>query len=119
MTEQPDRNYLLEPEIAFDGKRAAEFKQIYVEAVARGPDSLIDYRLDCPKYEFLAYLSEHEKILFHGSNDSDIQLFEPRRRSLDGSEEGSMSAVYATPDGIWSMFFAVLDRKRFRMSMRN
>ena len=56
MMEQPDRNYLLEPEIAFDGKRAAEFKQIYVEAVVRGPDSLIDYRLDCPKYEFLAYL---------------------------------------------------------------
>jgi len=47
----------------------------------------------------------------HGSGDPDIALFEPRQ-SNDLGEFGNQKAVYAASDGLWAMFFAIVDRER-------
>ena len=86
-------------------------------------DALLDTTLggsDCPtirytlpwlKWQFLCHVAEHRDIALHGSGDADIALFEPRQ-SIDLNEFGSRKAVYAAADGIWPMFFAVVDRDR-------
>lgn len=40
-----------------------------------------------------------------------IHLFEPRQ-SIDLNEFGNQKAIYAASDGLWAMFFAVVDRDR-------
>ena len=69
----------------------------------------IDYTLPWPKWQFLCHLSEYHNIALHGSGDPNIALFEPRQ-SKDLNEFGSQKAVYAASDGLWAMFFAIVDR---------
>lgn len=47
--------------------------------------------------------------MLHGSGQSDILEFEPRQ-SNDVREFGNRRAVYAASDGIWPIYFAVMDR---------
>jgi hypothetical protein len=49
----------------------------------------------------------------HGSGDPNIALFEPRQ-SNDLNEFGNQKAVYAASDGLWAMFFAIVDRDRVK-----
>jgi hypothetical protein len=66
-----------------------------------------------PKWQFLCYAAEYGDFALHGSGNPDIALFEPRQSS-DLSEFGNQKAVYAASDGLWAMFFAVVDRERVR-----
>ena len=47
----------------------------------------------------------------HGSGDPNIALFEPRQ-SNDLNDFGNQKAIYAASDGLWAMFFAIVDRDR-------
>lgn len=47
--------------------------------------------------------------MLHGTGEPDIALFEPRQPE-DLSEFGGRRAVFAAMDGIWPMYFAILDR---------
>lgn len=78
----------------------------------------IDYEFDAPKWQFLCYAAEEHGMAVHGSGDPHIALFEPRQAD-DLHEFGNRKAVYAASDGIWPMFFAVVDRSRFAMSVNN
>jgi hypothetical protein len=50
------------------------------------------------------------EVLFHGSNSRTIERFEPREQT---SYHGvPVRAVFATPDPVWPMFFAVTDTQR-------
>ena len=49
-------------------------------------------------------------VLFHGSNDRTIDVFEPREQST--AHDRPVRAVFATPDPLWAMFFAVTDTVR-------
>jgi hypothetical protein len=77
--------------------------------VERGVGALIDYTLAAPRWQFLCYLCDHKDILLHGSGRSDIVEFEPRQ-SNDVAEFGNRRAVYAASDGIWPIYFAIVDR---------
>ncbi|HVC86258.1 MAG TPA: hypothetical protein VNC40_02410 [Gaiellaceae bacterium] len=48
--------------------------------------------------------------LFHGSNARDIRRFEPRDQLT--ARDRPVRAVFATPDPLWAMFFAVTDTGR-------
>jgi hypothetical protein len=80
--------------------------------------SLIDYPLLAPKWQFLSYLCEHREVVLHGSGQPDILEFEPRQ-SNDVSEFGNRRAIYAASDGIWPIYFAVMDRDRGVTSLVN
>ena len=71
----------------------------------------IEFTLPCPKWQFLCYLADHHDIALHGSGDPNISQFEPRQ-SNDLHEFGNQKAIYAASDGLWAMFFAIVDRGR-------
>lgn len=52
----------------------------------------------------------HGDVLFHGSNSRTVEMFEPRPQMT--AWDRPVTAVFATPDPLWAMFFAVTDTAR-------
>ncbi|PYE51831.1 hypothetical protein [Deinococcus yavapaiensis] len=71
-----------------------------------------------PLWPFLCWLTDTRGLLLHGSGVSGLTELKPRRAS-DVSPFGAQEAVYAASDGLWSMFFAILDRERVPMTLAN
>jgi hypothetical protein len=109
--EQPKLNLDVSTRTAFD-----KIIQNFHSGVKTIPS--IPYNLPAPIWQFLCYAADTYPLTLHGSEDSEIQLFEPRQ-SNDLTEFGNQKAVYAAGDGIWAMFFAIVDRSRFAMSVTN
>lgn len=83
------------------------------------PGSLVDYRLPYPKWQYLSYLCETKDLVLHGSQNLTISEVEPRQAN-DIKEFSNRRAIYATTDGIWVIYFAILDRKGYsEMSLFN
>jgi len=110
--------WLRRPEMAIDDQMRSDFDALFAATKAAGAASPVEYALPAPKWQFLCYLVEQHGIVLHGSGDPTIQILEPRR-SNDLTEFGAQTAVYAAGDGLWAMFFAILDRTRYRMSTSN
>ncbi len=107
------------PETAVHDGEAERFDELLRRAIADGPDQPIAYDLPDPKWRFLSHAAETGRFVLHGSGAPDIREFEPRQ-SNDTREFGNRRAVYAASDGIWPMFFAIVDRERFpHMSINN
>lgn len=71
---------------------------------------------------FVQWLKVRDEVIFHGSNRGDIEVFQPIRTSMeigDRAGRGNRGAVYGTHEGLWSMFFAVIDRSKISGSIRN
>jgi hypothetical protein len=58
----------------------------------------------------LAAAARSGDVLFHGSNARTIDVFEPREQLT--AHDRPVTAVFATPDPLWAMFFAVTDTVR-------
>lgn len=110
--------FLPQPAARWDDTTLASFDRLYAEAVENGAGSEIVYTLPAPKWQFLCYLCDYKGILIHGSGNRDIAEFEPRQ-SNDVSEFGNRRAVYAASDGIWPLYFAIVDRERYVTSLVN
>ena len=81
-------------------------------------DELVrDYR-DITLWEFLCGVAERRRIAFHGTGDPNIQSFEPRR-PIDFAPFGDQEAVFATSDPIWAMFYAIVDRVQYDITLSN
>ncbi|WP_029138062.1 cupredoxin domain-containing protein [Nakamurella lactea] len=78
----------------------------------------IDYQLDVPKWRFLQHAVDREGLVLHGSSDPALTMLEPRQPS-DPLEFSDRNAVFAAADGIWPLYFAVVDRARHRMRLLN
>ena len=105
------------PPIDIDADRDAEFARIWQRA-----DGPIDWRSRHPKHAFLQWLMARQEVVFHGSNRRGITRFSTTRESIetdDPTGRGNLQAVYATHDGLWATYFAVVDRARVRGSLRN
>lgn len=103
-------NYFLpQPPVAFDAKIASDFDDLLNQTP---PGSHVDYRLDNPKWQFLSYLCSANHLVLHGSPDPAIEVVEPRK-AVDVKAFSDQEAIYATTDGIWAIFYAIVDRKRF------
>jgi hypothetical protein len=61
-------------------------------------------------YHRLVSAAADRGVLFHGSNTRDIRRFEPRDQLT--ARDRPVKAVFATPDPLWAMFFAVTDTRR-------
>lgn len=101
--------YLKRPVVSRE--KNEDFDQLYRSILERDSTAEIDYTLKAPKWQFLCYLSDTKNILLHGSVNPAIEEFEPRQ-SIDADEFGNRRAIYAASDGIWAMFFALVDRTR-------
>lgn len=78
----------------------------------RNPLRLPETRVPVPGsvHERLELVARGATVLFHGSNARNIQRFEPRDQLT--ARDRPVRAVFATPDPLWAMFFAVTDSQR-------
>jgi hypothetical protein len=83
-------------------------------------DSLKIPRLDSSpadrqdRHAWLCALSDCGLYIFHGSQRGGIEALLPYRESSDITEFGNRQQIFATPDIIWAIWFAVLDRNQIR-----
>ena len=116
MTDLPA--YLLpRPPMPDDAATIAAFERLYAAMVTAGGGE-IAYDLAAPRWQFLCYLTDTKNIVLHGSGNPAIANFEPRK-SNDVNEFGDRRAIYAASDGIWPLYFAILDCDRYGMSLIN
>ena len=110
--------WLQRPGAAPDEATRAAFDALLDETLARGGGPLIDYTLAAPKWQFLCHAADHRGLALHGSGQPDIAEFEPRQPS-DLTDFGNQKAVYAAADGLWAMYFAIVDRDRYPLTLMN
>jgi hypothetical protein len=105
---------LVAPQLDLEATKVTAFDDAFASASTRGR---IEYQLPYPKQEFLRYLVAKRDVVLHGSGNGTIDLFEPTwQTDYFGRVR---KAVFAASDGIWPMFFAILDRSRYHGSLRN
>jgi hypothetical protein len=92
------------------------FDQLLDSALAQTPNSLIDYQLPYPKYEFLNYICYWRGYVAHGTPLPDLNSLQPIRLSHDSSEFGDRKQIFCSPDGIWAMWFAILDKSKIKVT---
>lgn len=117
----PTGQGLLPPEMVLDAGKEADFAEL-LDEVLGGDGGLLDYTLPYPKHEFLRYLAAQDRFIFHGSPKADIEEFSTRRTSMelnDKNGRGNVQGIYGTHDGLWPLFFAVVDRDKITGSIRN
>lgn len=103
--------WLTRPGKELDEESQAAFDELLKATLGSGGCPTIPFTLPWSKWQFLCYLADHHGIAMHGSGNANIALFEPRQ-SNDLNEFGNQKAVYAASDGLWAMFFAIVDRER-------
>jgi hypothetical protein len=103
--------WLPRPSTELDESTRNAFDELFQSTLGLGGSPTIEYTLPWPKWQFLCYLADHHNLALHGSGDPGIALFEPRQ-SNDLNEFGNQKAIYAASDGLWAMFFAIIDRGR-------
>lgn len=110
--------FLARPPLPTDAETLAAFERLFAEAIAYGPEKPVDYTLSAPRWQFLCWLADNKEVVLHGSGNPDIAQFEPRKAN-DVSAFGDREAVYAASDGLWPMYFAMLDRAQYPMTLIN
>lgn len=81
-------------------------------------DAFLGERPEATRWQVLAGVAERANVAFHGTGDPHIASFVPRE-PIDFAPFGSQKAVFATSDPIWAMFYAVVDRDRYRLTLNN
>jgi hypothetical protein len=73
---------------------------------------------DVTPWMFLCGLADRRRIAFHGTGDPNIATFEPRH-PIEYGPFGDQRAVFATSDPVWAMFYAIVDRDRYPITLNN
>jgi hypothetical protein len=96
------------PPIATDETRRRIFDDL-ITAARAGNGTVDAAACPYPLHELLTHLVAEHGLLLHGSNDTTLELLEPRpARDFDTE----LQAVVACDDGIWPIFYAVVARDR-------
>ena len=107
--ELPDY-WLSRPGVEPGPDERASFDRTWDRAIASDDSPLIEVE-PALRWQFLCHLADARGFVLHGSGDPGIDVFEPRQ-AIDLRAFGNQKAVYAAGDGIWAMFFAIVDRDR-------
>lgn len=106
------------PPMPTDPAVLASFDALFDAAIAAGSSRPIPYDLPQPRWQFICHVADTRDVVLHGSGNPDIALFEPRQPN-DTTVFGNQRAVYAASDGLWPMYFAILDRDTFSIFLIN
>lgn len=117
MSDTPDF-MLPRPPVPTDPAVLAAFDQLYEASAAQGPADPIVYDLPAPRWQFICHVADTKDVVLHGSGNPEIAIFEPRQPN-DSTVYGNQKAVYAASDGLWPMYFAILDRVTHPMLLIN
>jgi len=99
-----------------DETRKEIFDLLLDRALIGNPRLPISYNLPYPKSEFLNYVCDWRGFVVHGSPMSDLLTLRPIRKSSDKSEFGNRQQVFASPDAMWAMWFAILDKAKLNLT---
>lgn len=106
-----DASSFLLPRPRFD--QSPEMVTAFEKLIQATPSgAFINYSLPFPKWQFLFYLCETTNLILHGSQNLEIAQVEPKQ-AKDKRAYSNQLAIYATMDGIWVIYFAILDRKKY------
>ena len=94
----------------------AAFDALLASSLLHGRNSLIDYHLPYPKLDFLNYLCDWGGYVAHGSINHELEVLQPIRFSTDSGEFGRREQIFCSPDGIWAMWFAILDKAKCKLT---
>ncbi len=122
LLELPLVERLVAPDLEMTPAKEAAFGALHDEALRLGGAEFVPYDLPYPLWEFVRFLMDRDAYIFHSSGRTDLTELRPERQSMELSDEtgrGNMAAVYGTHDGLWSMFFAIIDRDNLSGSIRN
>jgi len=109
--------FLPEPaSVLSDAKRDA-FGRVFQSMREISLDGAVSYDCPYPKWEYLRYLVRERNVVLHGSNRKDIEVLEPKEQADYSGKR--ITAVFASRDGIWPMFFAIVNTTGYRGSLRN
>jgi len=100
---------LSQPLIESTPERQQAFERLFQATPVGG---LIDYQLPYPKWQYLSWLCETKELVLHGSQNLGIDTVEPQQ-ARDIKAFSKQDAIYATTNGIWVIYFAIIDRKNF------
>ena len=95
------------------------FERLWKQYQLQGENPLISYNLPYPKIDFLNYLCDFGEnlvsggIVAHGSNQGDLTILEPVRKSRDVTEFGNRLQIFATQDATYATWFAILNKTRY------
>jgi hypothetical protein len=72
-----------------------------------------------PRLDFLRWVALNRDVVFHGSPRGDLSELSTERKSRDATSWGDQTAVYATSDPVWAIYFATLRRDTGWRGTRN
>ena len=99
-----------------DETRKQIFDMLLDSVLIGNPRVPISYNLAYPKAEFLNYICDWRGFVVHGSPLHDLTMLQPIRKSSDKSEFGNRQQIFASPDAIWGMWFAILDKAKISLT---
>ena len=109
--------FLPAPVLKMDEGKRKDFEEIYEGLESRENPKEMDYRCLYPKVDFLCYLALEKDVLFHGSKRFGMEELQPKKQTDWNGR--LMEAVFASGDGIWPLFFAIIDQQQYRGLLRN
>ncbi len=112
-----DLLFLQAPVSVVTPQRQAAFETLFAEMCAKGISGKTIYLCEYPKHEFLSFILRQKDVLLHGSQQPDLEVLLPKEQT-DCSGRNRL-AVFASGDGIWPIFFAIVNRTGYRGSFRN
>lgn len=101
---------------SFDPRISYAFNRLFNTWLPVRAERPIEYDLPYPKIDFLNYLCDWRGLVAHGSNQPDLKTLEPIRSSRDITEFGNRRQIFASPDAVWALWFAILDKARCQVT---
>ena len=95
-----------------DLKASYAFNRIFNASLLYQLHCPIEYDLPYPKLDFLNYLCDWRGLVAHGSHSSNLLELAPIRRSEEVSDLPYIQPVFAFPDAVMALWFAILDPKQ-------
>ena len=112
--------WLSRPKFLLTREVKENLEHLFTQHIATGEGGMLTTLLPVPKWVFLCWLTDCKGLLLHGSGNPDITMFEPRKPNDSSPDDFSKrEAVFAASDGIWPIFYAVIDRQNHRLRMLN
>jgi hypothetical protein len=99
-----------------DKARKQTFDMLLDGALIGNPRVPISYNLAYPKAEFLNYICDWRGFVVHGSPSPNLETLQPIRKSADKSEFGNRQQIFASPDAMWGMWFAIQDKAKYSLT---
>ncbi|NOK60889.1 MAG: hypothetical protein GFH27_549289n129 [Chloroflexi bacterium AL-W] len=92
----PTTERLLVPNLDLTLKKEVAFAELLQTLMNIADGNWIDYHLPYPKHEFIQYVSAQDIVIFHSSNNTDIDIFTPVRKSIELGDKTGQGNLQAT-----------------------